>query len=136
MALQARGMQKLVRTLVTSLPALANVGGVMLIFFFMFAVIGVNLFAGIKQGEALDGHANFNTFSNAMLLLFRCPPRVCVCLRSGGARERRRGKAGIPREAASSTGASAGAIGSLPLVCICLFGRGLVHSVHCLVSHK
>ncbi|GLC62201.1 Caveolin-2 [Pleodorina starrii] len=67
----ARGMQKLVRTLITSLPALTNVGGVMLIFFFVFAVIGVNLFAGIKQGEALDGHANFDNFPNAMLLLFR-----------------------------------------------------------------
>ncbi|GLC45300.1 Caveolin-2 [Pleodorina starrii] len=67
----ANGMQKLLRTLVNSLPALANVGGVMLLFFFIFAVIGVNLFAGIKQGENLTRHANFDNFPNAMLLLFR-----------------------------------------------------------------
>ncbi|GIL50401.1 hypothetical protein Vafri_6630 [Volvox africanus] len=68
---QAKGMQKLLRTLITSLPALANVGGVMLLIFFIFAVIGVNLFAGIKHGDNLDSHANFDTFPNGMLLLFR-----------------------------------------------------------------
>ncbi|KAG2495837.1 hypothetical protein HYH03_006076 [Edaphochlamys debaryana] len=67
----AKGMRKLLRTLFYSLPALANVGGVMLLFFFIFAVIGVSLFADIKYGEALNRHANFNTFPNAMLLLFR-----------------------------------------------------------------
>ncbi|GLI71626.1 hypothetical protein VaNZ11_016896 [Volvox africanus] len=67
----ATGMQKLLRTLFDSLPALANVGGAMLLFFFMFAIIGVNLFAGIKYGDNLNLHANFDNFPNAMLLLFR-----------------------------------------------------------------
>ncbi|KAG2498044.1 hypothetical protein HYH03_003805 [Edaphochlamys debaryana] len=67
----AKGIRKLLRTLLYSLPALANVGGVMLLFFFIFAVIGVSLFAGIKYGEALDSHANFDSFFNAMMLLFR-----------------------------------------------------------------
>ncbi|PNH00529.1 Sodium channel protein type 5 subunit alpha, partial [Tetrabaena socialis] len=67
----AEGMRKLMATLVTSLPALANVGGVMLLFFFIYAIIGVNLFAGIKYGENLDRHANFDSFVSAMLLLFR-----------------------------------------------------------------
>eukprot|EP00198_Chlamydomonas_reinhardtii_P012109 XP_001701446.1 voltage-gated Ca2+ channel, alpha subunit [Chlamydomonas reinhardtii] len=67
----AKGMQKLLYTLITSLPALANVGGVMLLFFFIYAIIGVNLFAGIKYGQALNSHANFDRFANAMLLLFR-----------------------------------------------------------------
>ncbi|GIL88323.1 hypothetical protein Vretifemale_16288 [Volvox reticuliferus] len=67
----ATGMQKLLRTLLDSLPALANVGGAMLLFFFIFAVIGVNLFAGIKYGDNLNPHANFDNFPNAMLLLFR-----------------------------------------------------------------
>ncbi|KAG2451635.1 hypothetical protein HYH02_003415 [Chlamydomonas schloesseri] len=67
----AKGMQKLLATLISSLPALANVGGVMLLFFFIYAVIGVNLFAGLKYGQAMDSHANFDTFANAMLLLFR-----------------------------------------------------------------
>ncbi|GIL68548.1 hypothetical protein Vafri_21814 [Volvox africanus] len=67
----ATGMQKLLRTLFNSLPALANVGGAMLLFFFMFAIIGVNLFAGIKYGDNLSAHANFDNFPNAMLLLFR-----------------------------------------------------------------
>ncbi|GFR46010.1 hypothetical protein Agub_g7488 [Astrephomene gubernaculifera] len=68
---KAQGIQKLMRTLISSLPALANVGGVMLLFFFIYAVIGVNLFAGMKQGENLSRHANFNNMGSAMLLLFR-----------------------------------------------------------------
>lgn len=36
--------------------------------FFIYAIIGVNLFAGIKYGQALNSHANFDRFANAMLV--------------------------------------------------------------------
>ncbi|KXZ52368.1 hypothetical protein GPECTOR_9g412 [Gonium pectorale] len=68
---RAKGLQRLLVTLLYSLPALGNVGGVMLLFFFCFSVIGMNLFGGIKFGDFLNRHANFNNFPNAMLLLFR-----------------------------------------------------------------
>ena len=50
----------------------------MLLIFFVFAVLGMNLF-GFKSDEFsevdtefLDGHANFNDIGVAMLTLFRC----------------------------------------------------------------
>ncbi|KXZ52367.1 hypothetical protein GPECTOR_9g411 [Gonium pectorale] len=67
----AAGLQKLMRTLIASLPALANVGSVLLLFLFIYAVIGINLFGGIKRGEYLSDYANFDSFGSAMLLLFR-----------------------------------------------------------------
>lgn len=39
--------------------------------FFVYAVIGMNLFGGIKFGDYISRHANFNNFGKAMLLLFR-----------------------------------------------------------------
>lgn len=54
-----------------SLPALANVGGVMLLFFFIYAIIGMNLFGSIKHGDFLNRQANFENFPNAMLVLMR-----------------------------------------------------------------
>eukprot|EP00198_Chlamydomonas_reinhardtii_P012138 XP_001701475.1 voltage-gated Ca2+ channel, alpha subunit [Chlamydomonas reinhardtii] len=68
---RAVGMRRLLLTLVQSLPALGNVGGVMVLFFFVYAVIGMNLFGGIKFGDYISRHANFNNFGKAMLLLFR-----------------------------------------------------------------
>ncbi|PNH08114.1 Voltage-dependent L-type calcium channel subunit alpha-1C [Tetrabaena socialis] len=65
------GLQRLLGTLVHSLPALANVGGVLLLFFFIFAVIGMNLFGGMKYGDYINRHANFDNFPNAMLVLMR-----------------------------------------------------------------
>jgi hypothetical protein len=61
----------LLHTLVFSLPALRNVGSVLLLFFFIFAVMGMNLFGRIKMQDNVTRHANFNDFPSAMLLLFR-----------------------------------------------------------------
>ncbi len=68
---QAQGLQRLLVTLMQSLPALANVGGVMLLFFFIYAIIGMNLFGSIKHGDFLNRQANFQNFPNAMLVLMR-----------------------------------------------------------------
>ena len=43
----------------------------LLLAFFIFAVIGMNLFASIRFNGGLNEHANFTTFGKSMLLLFR-----------------------------------------------------------------
>jgi len=43
-----------------AIPELANVGGLLLLFIFLYAVLGVFLFAEVKlQGDGLTKHANF-----------------------------------------------------------------------------
>merc|ERR1719230_878549 len=50
-----------------------NVGALLGLVIFMYAVLGVNLFTYVQPGEDLnDEGRNFVTFGNAMLLLFQC----------------------------------------------------------------
>ena len=69
---KAKGLKKLFQTLLYSLPALANVGSVLFLFFFIFAVLGMNLFGKVRvTGNFLNRYANFETFGYSMLTLFR-----------------------------------------------------------------
>jgi hypothetical protein len=68
---RAKGLRALLQTLIFSLPALVNVGSVLFLFFFIFAVMGMNLFGYIKRQEFITNFANFEDFPNSMLLLFR-----------------------------------------------------------------
>ncbi|GLC39690.1 Caveolin-2 [Pleodorina starrii] len=68
---RATGVQRLLMTLVYSLPALVNVGGIMLLFFSMYAIVGMNVFGDMMHGTYLNRHSNFNNFPNAMLVLMR-----------------------------------------------------------------
>lgn len=71
--------QNLLRTLLYSLPALGNVGAVLLLFLFIFTILGMNLFGNIKLQDNSNGSidrfyvrtANFRTFPVGMLTLFR-----------------------------------------------------------------
>jgi len=69
---KAKGLRTLFQTLVLSLPALVNVGSVLFLFFFIFAVMGMNLFGKIRRQDGeLGDYANFEEFTYAMLTLFR-----------------------------------------------------------------
>jgi hypothetical protein len=68
----SRGILLLFRTLIVSLPALANVGIILVLLLFIFAIIGMNLFAGVRRNDNLNEVANFDSFFTAMLTLFRC----------------------------------------------------------------
>lgn len=41
---KAKGLRTMFQTLLVSLPALGNVGSVLFLFFFIFAIMGMNLF--------------------------------------------------------------------------------------------
>ena len=68
---RARGLRTLLQTLLFSLPALVNVGSVLFLFFFIFAIMGMNLYGKVKKADHLTRHANFDYFPNSMLTLFR-----------------------------------------------------------------
>ena len=68
---KARGLQNLGKTLVTTLPSLMHVGFLLMIFFFMYAVLGVQLFYNVKHQDAVTRQANFESFGQALYVLFR-----------------------------------------------------------------
>eukprot|EP00240_Pyramimonas_obovata_P000215 CAMPEP_0118927358 /NCGR_PEP_ID=MMETSP1169-20130426/4846_1 /TAXON_ID=36882 /ORGANISM="Pyramimonas obovata, Strain CCMP722" /LENGTH=1618 /DNA_ID=CAMNT_0006869105 /DNA_START=431 /DNA_END=5287 /DNA_ORIENTATION=+ len=60
-------------TLLNSLPTLINVGALLLLVFFVYAILGVNLFGKVNRNQTfLNRQANFSNFGWAMLTLFRC----------------------------------------------------------------
>lgn len=69
----AQGLRTLFNTFILSIPALGNVMGVMLLFYFIFAIIGMNLFGKLKmeKDSCLTRHANFQDFPTSMLVLTR-----------------------------------------------------------------
>lgn len=48
-----------------------NVGALLILFLFLFAVLGMSLFAEVKLQEYLNRHANFENFGRAILTLLR-----------------------------------------------------------------
>ena len=60
---RAPKLQNLMATLVNTLPAISNVFMVLLLVFFIFAVIGVELFGKIRYGFSLNVVANMGTWS-------------------------------------------------------------------------
>ena len=64
-------LKELINTLVLTLPALGNISAVLFLLYFIYAVMGVQLFAKIKYGDALNANANFRDFGGAMMMLFR-----------------------------------------------------------------
>uniref|UniRef100_A0A336LX33 Multifunctional fusion protein n=1 Tax=Culicoides sonorensis TaxID=179676 RepID=A0A336LX33_CULSO len=67
----AKGIRKLLFALVVSLPALFNIGALLGLITFIYAIIGMSLFGHVKQQGALDDLTNFETFGRSMQLLFR-----------------------------------------------------------------
>jgi len=57
-----------------TLPSLWNVGAILCLLFYMFSILGVQLFSTIQFGDAYEEHANFRTFSHAFLTLSAAPP--------------------------------------------------------------
>ncbi|CAN0277135.1 unnamed protein product [Pylaiella littoralis] len=64
-------MAQLFNTLLLTLPSLGNVGALLFLQFFIYAVMGVQLFATVGLRGAVDEQANFQTFWGSMVLLLR-----------------------------------------------------------------
>lgn len=68
---RAKSMQNILTTILDNMPALVNISTLMFLIMFVYAVIGVQLYAGVKLGDSLDEHANFKDIFLAMVTLFR-----------------------------------------------------------------
>ena len=56
---------------IVSLPALFNIGALLFLITFIYAIIGINLFGQVRLQGSLDDLVNFQTFGSSMMLLFR-----------------------------------------------------------------
>lgn len=72
---RAETLKKLIQTLIYSLPSLFNISALLLVMFYIYAVVGMALF-GEAELEPVDDfgltrQSNFSDFFSAMLLLWR-----------------------------------------------------------------
>jgi hypothetical protein len=52
-----------------TIPGMANVGGLLLLFLYIYSVLGVFLFANVKLDDALVTYTNFSNFANAFFTM-------------------------------------------------------------------
>ena len=58
-------------TVASALPTLVNIGAILCLSYFIYSVLGMHIFGGVKHGEFLNAHANFDSFPGALLTVFR-----------------------------------------------------------------
>ncbi|XP_077071976.1 sodium channel, voltage-gated, type I-like, alpha [Siphateles boraxobius] len=67
----AKGIRTLLFALMMSLPALFNIGLLLFLVMFIYAIFGMSNFAYVKKSSGIDDMFNFETFGNSMLCLFQ-----------------------------------------------------------------
>lgn len=58
--------------MILAVPSVLSIIGLMVIWVFVYAGIGTQVFPRVKRGPSLNKDANFETFPNAFLVLFQC----------------------------------------------------------------
>uniref|UniRef100_A0A8C3T219 Sodium channel protein n=1 Tax=Chelydra serpentina TaxID=8475 RepID=A0A8C3T219_CHESE len=67
----AKGIRTLLFALMMSLPALFNIGLLLFLVMFIYAIFGMANFAYVQWESGIDDMFNFQTFANSMLCLFQ-----------------------------------------------------------------
>lgn len=61
----------ILETVIQTLPSMGNISLLMGLLFFIYTVMGINIFAKVQFGQYYNQHANFRDFGTGFLLLFR-----------------------------------------------------------------
>jgi len=67
----AKGIRTLLFSLAVSLPALFNIGLLLFLIMFIYAIFGMSFFMHVRHTHGLDDIFNFETFGQSMILLFQ-----------------------------------------------------------------
>ena len=68
---QKTGVEKLLYTLKISFPMVMNIIYLLLIIYFIFALLGCHFFGMLEKGEILDDYINFKNFSYSLMTIFK-----------------------------------------------------------------
>jgi hypothetical protein len=67
---RGQSLRLIFNTFVITLHSLANIGGLLLLFIFMYSILGMILFGTVKRNGPMNDYINFETFTNAFITLF------------------------------------------------------------------
>lgn len=59
------------QTFIHTLPAMGSIGGLLALLIYVYAVLGVSIFAEVKRVEPFTGVMNFDSFGFAYLILVK-----------------------------------------------------------------
>jgi Ion transport protein len=65
-----KNLQLIFNTFVITLHSLANIGGLLLLFIFMYAILGMIIFGSVRRVNVMNDYINFENFSNSFMTLF------------------------------------------------------------------
>jgi hypothetical protein len=68
----AKSLRVMFQTFIMTLPDLANIGALLSIVLFMFAVLANNLYPYVKSTVGIDDNGNFRSFIKSFFTLYRC----------------------------------------------------------------
>lgn len=63
-------MYTIFEAFIHTVPALINVGGLLVLFIFIFAVISLNFFSEVKQNYPMNVNFNFSNIFDSIIVLF------------------------------------------------------------------
>lgn len=66
-----KNLRILFNTFIDAFPQLTNVGALLFLIIFVYSVLGMQIFGKVKLQGTLTVHANFQSFTNALITLFR-----------------------------------------------------------------
>lgn len=66
-----KSLQIIFQTFLVTLPAMANIGSLLLLLVLIYSILGVQLFANVMHNGELAGHSTFETVGDAFLTLIR-----------------------------------------------------------------
>ena len=67
----AKGIRTLLFSLAVSIPALFNIGLLLFLVMFIYAIFGMSFFSRVKHYAGVDDMFNFETFGRSMIILFQ-----------------------------------------------------------------
>ena len=67
----AKGIRTLLFSLAVSLPALFNIGLLLFLIMFIYAIFGMSFFMNVRHTAGIDELFNFETFHRSIILLFQ-----------------------------------------------------------------
>ena len=67
---KAKNLQAIIQTIQFSIPSLLNVFGLLVLIYFMFAILGNFILKNVTEGEVVNELKNYGTFLNSFLFLF------------------------------------------------------------------
>lgn len=66
-----KGVQKLLETLLLSIPSLINVGSLLLLVVYVYSILGVSLFSKSHFNNVITEFFNFSNFGFSMIIMFK-----------------------------------------------------------------